>query len=122
VPETNAGSELPRLMRGASSTRLNRRGIFIILPSSWLVIPLAFESSFKSIEGYYSGILLGLLIGGALSGYAITLWADRKEKLEVTHGYTTRISKAVRDPEIYLVDFKTLKVVSGPHELRPGNK
>ena len=38
---------------------------------------------------------------------------------EKHRGYTTALGEALKDPSLYYVDRKTLRVLAGPHEPRP---
>jgi hypothetical protein len=88
----------------------------------FLSLGFAFESDFKSYEGLYQGILAGVVFPGMAAGYGIILWSFRKRKLEIENGYTPRIDIAQQHPELFLIAYKTLEVISRPNEPRPTSR
>ncbi len=108
------------MLPGVSSARLTIRGNIVMLLAGCLVFPLAFESSFKSVEDLYAGTILGVAGVGLILGLGTILWGSRKQNLEIQQGYTTKVSIGIKHPELFLVDHKSLVVVSRPREPRPG--
>jgi hypothetical protein len=122
VQEQAGNGSGPKVLPGPSSVRLIVRGNLVMLVAGCLVLPLAFESSFKSIEDIYAGVILALIGIGLAIGYRMNLLGSRKRKLEIERGYTPKVSIAVDNPGLYLVDYKTFAVISRPHEPRPETK
>jgi len=112
----------PNLLPGASSGRLTQRGYTIMISFGCLALPLGIESKFPSIEGYYMAFFGGVGIAGVLLGCGVYLWGYRKSKSEIERGYTPLIKKAEENPDLFLVNFRTLEVTARPHERgRPRN-
>lgn len=80
----------PKVLPGPSSVRLIVRGNLVMLAAGCLVVPLAFESSFKSIEDIYAGVILAVIGIGLAIGYRMNLLGSRKRKLEIEQAIRQR--------------------------------
>ena len=104
----------PDLLPGQSSVRLIVRGNVIMLAGGFLVIPLAFESSFGRAENLYMAVLLSLIGLAVGVGCSMILAGSRKRQREQERGYTAKTDVYAKHPELFLVDYRTLEVISRP--------
>lgn len=109
----------PDLLPGKSGGKLMLRGNFIMMIFGLLVVAFAFESYFGSNETLYIVTVATVMAVGVLSGYATYLWGWRKKKREIEHGYTATTNIAIDNSALFLVDYKTLDIISAPYEARP---
>ena len=108
-----------RTLPGQSSIRLLFRGTVLLIGVGLLAFPTAFESKFGSAENIY--IAVSASVGAILlvSGSVVSWFGYRKQRHEIECGYTPNIKIATANPDLYLVDFRTLQVVCRPYEPRP---
>lgn len=78
MTETPTGDDV-QVVPGMSYVRMNMWGAILELAAASLVIPIAFESSYKSIEGYYIGVLATVLFVLLITGGALTMVSYRNE-------------------------------------------
>ena len=112
----------PDRLPGRSSLQIVQRGWTIMIAFGCLTFALAFESKFKSHEGIYIGILAPLEFIGLTAGLCVALWGNHKTRREVEAGYTVQTQIATQNPELFLLTYKTLEILSRPHEPRPGQE
>jgi hypothetical protein len=122
VSESNEIRPKPDVFPGLASSVLIKRGYNLMFYFGLLVIPIAFESYFKSIEAYYSGTLLGLMTIGVGAGFVVAQRGVIKQRREVARGYTSRWAVADQHPEVFLITYDTHEVISRPYETRPPHK
>lgn len=99
----------PEVLPGRSSVCLIIWGNVIMLFGGFLVIPLAFESSFGSAENVYAAVLLSLIGLGVIVGCGLIVVGSRKRGRELAHGYTPKTDMYAEHPDLFLVDYRTLE-------------
>jgi hypothetical protein len=108
-----------RLLRGPTSPQLFRRSQMFTaagLPFLWAIM---FESKFKSIEVYYGWTMAGMIFACCVLSLTTLRLYVRKRKAEAAAGYTPWIVTAADRPSLFLLDGRTLQVISRPYEARP---
>jgi hypothetical protein len=113
------GSTSPDVLPGRSGATLILTGFYYKM-GAILTGCLAVAESYLPGRWYYWGgaIFLGICILVSLS-VANTLRGNRRLAEENRRGYTTVPGDAIKDPSLYYLDRKTLRVLAGPYEPRP---
>jgi hypothetical protein len=112
-------SQPPAILPGPSGATLILVG-FLHNVAAWLVGCLVTIEAYLPGRWYYwGGAILAVVVTVLAVGLVKTRRGYRKLAAEKSRGYTTAFGDAVKDPSLYYVDKKSLRVVSAPYEPRP---
>ncbi len=119
---TKRSSELPpEPLPGMSSVRLIRRGILIMSCGGiFVVLTAPFESDMGRFESVYVASACAIVVVLAVAGWAMLWCGNRKQLREYQRGYAARNPNATKRPDLWVLDYRTLKAVRPPEPIDTG--
>jgi O-antigen/teichoic acid export membrane protein len=117
--ETTARLQPPTPLSGPSAATLVIHGLYYELGAFAVGCLVAVEAYLPGPWYAWAAVIVAVVVGLLSIGLTRTLRGYRKIPREKERGYTTVIGDAIKDPSLFFLHRRTLRVVAVPHQPRP---